>query len=157
MSRFQVNQIYDDLIWSQTLADLFAISRFGPDHYDFALLDHILEIAGQERTNVRNHLFDILPVRSGQASQVNIGVPNANVAAFSKKSLDHLHLGAFPKVVGTCFETQAKDRNVLLFRPQHGLKRPVYMFAIATEYVFNELQRKIKLFRAMRQSTQILR
>src|SRR6185437_1091087 len=73
---FKVDQVNDNLPGTQFGLQFITLYAASADHDHLSVYEDFIEGLAQQRSNVRNDLFDVLPVRADQAAKRNIVIPN---------------------------------------------------------------------------------
>src|SRR3989475_12434557 len=79
----QVNQVDHDVLCPQVALQWILIYAARANYHDLGFLEHLHQIAGQKRADMRNDFFYVLTIGTDQASYGDIIVPDLDLAAFS--------------------------------------------------------------------------
>src|SRR5215469_18118227 len=82
---FQVHQIDDDMLGAEMGLQFLAVDSASANNDDFRFLQHLLEIGGEQRSDVRDDFFDVLAVRTDQPAKRYIVIPDLQLAALSNE------------------------------------------------------------------------
>src|SRR5580692_2817263 len=91
-SVIQIGQIENNLPRLQVLGEIFFLRRFVSDDYYLGASHHLLEISRKQRSDVRNHLLDVLTIGTREAPEGHILIPDLHLTALSEKPLHQMHL-----------------------------------------------------------------
>src|SRR6266403_2410105 len=106
---------------------------------------------------MRNDLFDVLAIGTGEAAKRNVLVPNFYFEALAHEALDQLHLRALAQIVGAGFEAESELRNFLFARTHHHFDGTIDVLGIARHERFEQWKFEIELFGLVGDGSQILR
>src|SRR5581483_6581910 len=81
---------------------------------------------------------------SDQASERDIVVPDAQLAAFPEQALGKLYLRTLPQIVSRGLETQAEQRDFFLTGFEHHLNCAVEVFVVAGDERLEQWQFKVE-------------
>src|SRR6266404_3167864 len=106
---------------------------------------------------MRNDLFDVLAIGTGEAAKRNVLVPNFYFEALAHEALDQLHLRALAQIVGAGFEAQSELCNFLFARVYHHFDGTINVLGIARHERLEQWKFEIELFGFVGDGSQILR
>src|SRR5467141_2370212 len=106
---------------------------------------------------MRNDLFDVLAIGTGEAAKRNVLVPNFYFEALAHEALDQLHLRALAQIVGAGFEAQSELCNFLFARVYHHFDGTINVLGIARHERLEQWKFEIELFGLVGDGSQILR
>src|SRR5258708_25061936 len=105
---------------------------------------------------MRNNFFDELAVRSDEAAERHVTVPDADLTAFPEQALDELDQRTLAQVVGPGLEAQAEHADFPLAGVQHLVYGSFNMVIVAWQNGFDYRETQMQFARAMRYRTQVL-
>src|SRR5437588_6338997 len=115
------------------------------------------EIVFEQRSDMGDSMLNVVTIRTDEAAQGHILIPNLEVAPFAKQMFDELHLRAFAEIISGGFETKPQDGDVLFPRIEYDLDRAPQMLIVAGHDRFEKRQSQIQLLGPIIQGTHILR
>src|SRR5215469_1169667 len=81
---FKVDEIDDDLIGMDVLAEGCAVEAARGNDHHFRCRKRKREIPTQERSDVGNHILDVLPIGPDQMTKGDVVVPDLQIAPFAQ-------------------------------------------------------------------------
>ena len=80
---FKIHQIDDNVAGPETLAEFILIQSAGRDHDDLGVLENLCKAGRKQRTDVRDHFFNVLAVGAYQLAQRYIVIPDPDLPALA--------------------------------------------------------------------------
>src|SRR5271165_3174291 len=96
---FEIHKVDDNLFCFQLLTQCVSRQLPRTNDDDLRLVDCLFDTCVQQRTYVRNNLFDILAVGPNQTSEGNVFVPNLDLPALAQQPLDQANLWTLSQVI----------------------------------------------------------
>src|SRR5258708_28436194 len=103
---------------------------------------------------MRNNFFDELAVRSDEAAERHVTVPDADLTAFPEQALDELDQRTLAQVVGPGLEAQAEHADFPLAGVQHLVYGSFNMVIVAWQNGFDYRETQIQFASALRSRAQ---
>src|SRR5438309_4249829 len=125
---FNTDDVDQRLVACQLGHDFALVHRLGREHDDVAKTNNLADSLAQQRADVRDYFIDVLAIRTHQATERHVIVPDLHLAAFRDQPFDELYCRALAQVIGTSLETEPEDTDLLLPCPQDRLHRPLQVF-----------------------------